>query len=228
VKQDEQKLGEYFQLIKKITNWKIKDPNHHNIREDVASETFLKLFKQDFFNKYDFYNEDHKKLISSYIYKTVWSCYMDQLQLLGFNRRLTKNEREMKGQRYENINTNPFEDVAESDEALHDLEGPDQYIVAKEAYQWVKSCFESLALEISNIKRRQFFYAVFWEFSDYGMPMKKLALHLGYESSNPTQELKRFTEKVSLCTRPYGVVVTNPHEQIQFLQEQIENFEVDA
>ena len=66
------------------------------------------------------------------------------------------------------------------------------------------------------------------EFDSYGLTTKALAKHLGYTSSNPTQELKRFAEKVSLCTSPHGIVINNPHEQIQFLREQLTNTEVGS
>ncbi len=218
-------FAEYLQLIKKVTNWKIKDPSHSGIKEDVTNEVFLKLFKQGFFEKYDFHDEQEQKIITAYIKKTVWSCYMDQLKTLGFNRVLTKAEKEQTGNRYENISNEQVDGISDNDEALHVLETPDQYIYLKEAYQWVKKCYESLSSEIKDINRQQFFYAVFWQFDDYGLTIKKLASHLGYDSTNPTQELNRFVKKVSLCTSPHGITLDNPHEQVQFLHEQINNFE---
>ena len=47
---DNQGLGEYLSLIKKITGWKIKDPNHYGIKEDIVQEAFLKLFNVGFFD----------------------------------------------------------------------------------------------------------------------------------------------------------------------------------
>jgi DNA-directed RNA polymerase specialized sigma24 family protein len=220
---DNQGLSEYLSLIKKITGWKIKDPNHYGIKEDVVQEAFLKLFRADFFNKHDFHNEEEQKKITAYVSKTVHSCYMDQLKRQGYIRHLTKSEKESEGTKYKNINIDQIEDVIGTDEAFRHLDTPDQYVFIKEAYQRIKHCYEFLSAEIHNIGRQKFFYAAFWRFDDYRLPMNKLATHLGYKSTNPTQELNRFVTKVSKCTEPHGISVTNPHEQIQFLREQIEN-----
>jgi DNA-directed RNA polymerase specialized sigma24 family protein len=216
-------LGLYLNLIKKITAWKVKTPEHKEFIEDIAQETFLKLLKRDFFNEHDISDAENEKIINSYVHQTVWSCYMDQLKLQGINRKLTKSEAEASGGRYQNIVNSPIEEVCDSETAIHAFETPEQHLFAREVYQWIKNCFETLSLEIKNIERKRFFYAAFWEFSAYDLPMKALAGHLGYQSSNPTQELKRFIDKVTLCTQPHGITVSNPHEQIQFLQEQLDN-----
>ncbi|PKI12783.1 hypothetical protein [Colwellia sp. 12G3] len=218
-------LAEYLLLIKKITSWKIKSPDHKGFVDDIVQEVFLKLFKQNFFDENKFESEDERKMITSYISQAVHSCYLDQLKVLGFNRRLTKAESESSGNKYENIQNNQIEDTCESEIALSQVESPEQYIFVKEAYQWIKRCFDKLLLNISNFDRREFFEAAFWSFNEYDLPLNKLAVHIGYSSSNPTQELKRFIDKVSLCTQPHGVVVTNPHEQIQFLRELIDHSE---
>ena len=216
-------LGAYLNLIKKITAWKVKTPEHKEFIEDIAQETFLKLFKRGFFDEHDISDAENEKIINSYVNKTVWSCYMDQLKLQGINRKLTKSESEASGGSYQNIVNSAIEDVCDSESAIHAFETPEQHLFAREAYQWIKSCFESVSLEIQSRERKRFFFAAFWEFSAFDMPMKALASHLGYQSSNPTQELKRFIDKVTLCTQPHGFTVSNPHEQIQFLQEQIDN-----
>ena len=220
---DNQGLSEYLSLIKKITGWKIKDPNHYGIKEDVVQEAFLKLFKAGFFDKHDFHNEEEEKMITAYVGKTVRSCYLDQLKKQGYIRPLTKAEKESSGKKYENIISDQMEDVIETVESFGDSNTPDQYVFIKEAFQRIKHCYELLSAEIHNINRQKFFYAAFWRFDDYRLPMNKLAAHLGYKSTNPTQELNRFVAKVSKCTEPHGIAVTNPHEQIQFLREQIEN-----
>lgn len=216
-------LGLYLHLIKKITAWMIKTPEHKEFKEDVAQETFLKLFRGGFFDEHDISNTENERIINRYIHKTVRSCYMDQLKLLGINRKLTKAESEATGGRYQNIVNFPIEDVCDSETELHAFETPEQYLFAKEVYQWIKNCFEAVSVEIQNNERKRFFYAAFWEFDNYDMPMKTLAGHLGYQSSNPTQEFKRFIDKVTLCTQPHGITVSNPHEQIQLLQEQLDN-----
>ena len=220
---DNQRLGEYLALIKKITGWKIKDPNHYSIKEDVVQEAFLKLFNAGFFNKHDFHNEEEQKMISVYVGKTIHSCYLDQLKKQGYIRHLTKAEKESEGIKYKNINHDPIEDVIKTDEALTDSDTSDQYIFIKEAYQLIKHCFELHSAKIQNMDQQKFFYAVFWRFDDYGLPMKNLATHLGYESTNPTQELNRFVTKVSKCTEPNGITVIKPHKQIPYLQEQLDN-----
>ncbi|ALO34552.1 hypothetical protein CMT41_07355 [Colwellia sp. MT41] len=218
-------IAKYLLLIKKITAWKIKSPDHKYLVDDVVQEVFLKLFKQNFFDENKFESEDDRKMITSYIRRTVHSCYLDQLIVLGFIRRLTKAERLSLVGPYENIKKKKIEDTCEGDIALPPIESPEQYIFVKEAYQWIKSCFDKLLLNISNFDRQKFFEAAFWDFNEYDLPLNKLAVHIGYSSSNPTQELKRFIDKISLCTQPHGVVVTNPHEQIQFLRELIAHSE---
>ncbi|WP_019029052.1 hypothetical protein [Colwellia piezophila] len=221
-------LAEYLLLIKKITAWKIKSPDHKGFVDDVVQEVFLKLFKQNFFDENKFESEDDRKMITSYIRRTVHSCYMDQLIVLGFIRRLPKAEREPLSGPYIGITNNPIEDTCESEIALSQVENPEQYIFVKEAYQWIKSCFDKLLLNISNFDTRKFFEAAFWDFNEYDLPLNKLAIHVGYSSTNPTQELNRFIANVSECTQRHGVVVNNPHEQIQFLRELIDNSEATS
>jgi hypothetical protein len=168
-------------------------------------------------------SEDNNRKINGYIVKAIRSCYMDQLKLRGINRRLTKSE--ASGNRYESIQTQAIDDTDEDNFISSPTEGPDQYVFIREAYSWIESCFNSASSDMKDTVKRSFFNAAFWEFDNYGLPMKELAIYLGYKSSNPTQELKRFTEKVSLCTGPHGILINNPHEQIQFLREQLENAE---
>jgi hypothetical protein len=213
VEANNKELAEYMLLIKKLTHYKLKtqDPAYQSFAEDIVQETFLKLYKQDFFNNNKLDSEDDKKMIGAYI---------------RINRRLTKAESISSGQKYENIKHELIEDVNENDIALPSVENPDQYVFVKEAYQWIKGCYTNLLTKINDTDRKTFFEAAFWQFNEYDMPLKTLAKHLGYDSSNPTQELKRFVEKVSMCTQPHGITINNPHEQIQFLREQIESAEV--
>lgn len=225
---DNRELAKYMLLIKKIANWKVKDLGHKNLIEDIVQEVFIKLFRQGFIKNNRLDTESENKMAFAYIKQTVNSCYMNQLTSLGINRRLTKAERLNSNSRYENIKNDYIDDVSESDLMLAEPETPEQQLFAQEAYQWIKSCYLSLLDRINDANRKIFFEAAFWQFNDYDMPLKSLAVHLGYGSSNPTQELKRFVDKVSLCTQPHGVVVNNPHEQIQFLREQIENLEAHS
>jgi DNA-directed RNA polymerase specialized sigma24 family protein len=224
-----QEMGEFLSLIKKLTNIKIKDPNHSQLREDIVQEVFLKLHKIDFFstNRLNV-SDDNDRQINAYIMRTVASCYMDQLKSLGISRRLTKSEMEMSGNRYESIKTQLIEDVDENQLISQTARNPDQYVFIKQAYQWIQDCFNTVFSEVKDTSKKDFFNAAFWEFDNYGMTMKEMALHLGYKSTNPTQELKRFAEKVSLCTSPHGIILVNPNEQIQILREQIENAEVNS
>ena len=226
MKRNNQELAEYLTLIKKLTNFVIVDHRHVDIKDDVVQEAFLKLLKQDFFDKYD-WNSDIK-IITTYIKMTIRSCYLDLLTTLGFNRPLSKKEKEITGYKYQNISHSQLDDISEDDLSLHNMETPDNAVFAKQAYQWIKKCYDSLSLGVSDLSRRKFFEAAFWDFGDYELPMNKLANHLGYESSNPTQELSRFIKKISMCTEPHGITINNAHEQIQFLQEQIESSGVDS
>jgi len=112
--------------------------------------------------------------------------------------------------------------MVEISEPSSDSVTPEGFINAKEAYQWIKSCFDSVYGDIKDLKRKAFFDSAFWWNNDHQMPVKEMAAFVDYQSSNPTQELKRLIQKVSSCTEPHGITVVNPHEQVQFLQEQIE------
>jgi hypothetical protein len=221
-------LAHYLALIKKSVSKKIQDPNHKGFIEDVIQEVFIKLHKQNFFEKntFDFVDKDYKS--RAYINLTVRSCYMDHLRILGINRKLTKEEKLSSGNKYENILNSVIEDVCESEMTLAPVQTPEQVTFITEAYHWIKQCYNSLASNVNDVNRKTFFEAAFWQLSSYNMPVKALAGHLGYSSSNPTQELKRFVEKVSMCTQPHGVTLNNANEQIEFLREQIENTEVGS
>jgi RNA polymerase sigma factor (sigma-70 family) len=223
IMKEEQALEGYYLLIKKYTAYKIKSPDHKELIEDVAQEVFIKLFNRDFFSDYDLNNSEDNKKASSYIAKTVNSCYYDLLTTLGINRRLSQSERSDSGNKYTNIDKSPTEDIDESGAVFSSIGNPEQSVILQDALKWIKSCYESLSSSVKDLNRRQFYEAAFWQFDDYDMPLKELANHMGYKSTNPTQELKRFVEKVSLCTQPHGVKLNKPSEQIQFLLEQIES-----
>jgi hypothetical protein len=220
---DNRELQKYMLLIKKIVNWKVQELEYKDLVDDISQEVFMKLYKQDFFIKNKLDTEKDQKMVCAYIKQTVVSCKMDLLKSHGINRRLTKAERLNSGNKYENIKNDHIDDVSENELTLVESESPDQQLFIREVYEWIKDCYLSLLDKINDKSRKVFLEAAFWQFYDYDMPLKSLAAHLGYGSSNPTQELKRFVEKVSMCTQPHGVIVNNPHEQIQFLREQIES-----
>jgi len=224
-----QEMGEYLLLIKKLANLKIKTPSHAQLKEDVVQDVLLKLFNNGFFSTNSLgISDDSNKQISTYILNTVRWCYMDQLKSNGISRRLSKSEAEEAGHRYEGIKTEAIEDVDESQFMSTTVENPDHYVFVMQAYQWIEGCFNAVFSETKDTAKKAFFNAAFWEFDNYGMTMKEIAKHLGYKSSNPTQELKRFADKVSLCTSPHGIVLAHPHQQIQFLREQIDNAEANS
>ena len=68
-------LAHYALLIKKSAYRRIQDANRENFIEDVIQEVFLKLHKQNFFEKNTFDSEESKKQIYSYINLTVNTCY---------------------------------------------------------------------------------------------------------------------------------------------------------
>ena len=220
---DKIKVATYLLLIKKQVISRVRELGQASLIDDIVQEVFIKLLKNDFFKNNNLETDIETKMAGAYIKQTVKCCYLDQLALLGFNRRLTKAEQVETGNKYENIKNDQIDDVIENELTLVEHVTPEQQLFVKEAFEWIKSCYLSLLDPIKDTNRKLFFEAAFWQFQDYDMPLKSLAAHLGYGSSNPTQELKRFVEKVSLCTQPHGILIKDPHEQIQFLREQIQD-----
>lgn len=224
---DNEEIAEYFLLIKKLTNRKIHSPDHKFIKDDIVQDVFLKLYKSDFFSANQFgVSEENDKKIASYIYRTISSCYIDHLKSQGLTRRLPKPEADESGYRYQSISTQDIQDV-EEETMLQTAVSADQYVSLQEAYRWIRECFYSVLSATKDASKQAFFEAVFWELDKYTMTIKELAKCLGYDSSNPTQELNRFVTKVNLCTNPHGVYIDNPREQILFLSEQILNVEAN-
>lgn len=221
---EDKELLEYFLLIKKTAS-SVRNRyfyEHMDIEEDVAHEAFIKLFESGFFKK-----EDHTGR-NSYIYRTVRNCFIDKLKGLGVIRNLTKAERLKSDHKYESIKNVSMDEVAGYSEQNVDEVAPGDIFDATEAYKWIKSCFDTVYNGIKDTARQSFFDAAFWWQNDTGLSIKDLAQSVGYKSSNPTQEMNRFVEKVSGCTELHGITVTNPHEQIQFLQEQMVGNEVGS
>ncbi len=214
---DEQVALKYLLLIKKTSSHirKKSFQDYAEMEEDVAHDAFLKLMSSGFFER-----ERHSG-VNTYIYKTVQTCFIDRLKSIGVIRSLTTGEKEHSENKYENIRSVNLDEFSELAEPVSDTLTHSDTLIAVEAYQWIKSCFEAVYSSISNEKRRAFFKSAFWFDCEYDIPMKKLAELVGYTSTNPTQEFNRLVEKVSQCTEPHGVNVVKPREQVQFLLEQV-------
>ena len=141
--------------------------------------------------------QNSKAEITSYIYKAVHTCHMDLLKALGCNVRLSVQEAEQTSNKYVNFVNAGFEDVTLSDTRLHIEETPEDYAFHNQAYTWIENCFKSSLTSVKDIGRAKFFYAAFWEFEEYALNLKELALRLGYKSSKPTRELSRYFAKVT-------------------------------
>lgn len=228
---DEKKLAEFLSLIKKLVSFKVKDPDHVQFKEDIANETFIKLYKSGAFDKYSLDEKQESLIATSYIKKTVHSCYMDYLTKAGINRRLTKQEQEETGHKTMNIIKDDIDEpssfgVFEPEQSSH--YSVEQYLMAKQAYKVIQDCFSSSISSVSNAIRANFLKEAFWEADSYGLPLKKLAVVLGYENSNPTQDFNRFVTKVSDCTQKFNINIVNSGEQIEFLRQIIESEGVSA
>jgi len=215
----EEKYLEDYLLIKKTTEYVRQKsfPSFKELEDDVSQEAFIKLFKNGFFVR-----DDHKGK-SSYISRAVSNCFIDQLKSLGIICNLTKAEKTQSNNKYLNIVNIGLDDMLDNNIPEAETITPENQVNASDAYKWIKNCFESVFNDISDPKRQAFFESAFWWYNDQGVSTKELALLVGYKSSNPTQELKRLIQKVSLCTQPHGIEVVNPNEQVQFLQEQIQS-----
>lgn len=217
---DEQLLAEYLVLIKNKVNYEIKNPEHVGFKDDIVHDVFLKLYKSDFFEKYKLNDKEQGLIAATYIGRTVHSCYIDYLKKAGISRQLTEKERQQSGNKFTSIGSDDIDDLETS------LEGSsfsaEQYLMAKQAYQIIKDCFQGAISGISNVVKASFLNEAFWELAKYDLPIKQLAKHLGYENSNPTQDFNRFVQKVSECTQPSGINLANPDEQIEFLKQIIE------
>lgn len=203
-----QELAEYMILIKKYCKWKIKNPNHEQHQEDVAQEVILKLIRMNWFEENRFSEDEiRNRQIMAYIKRTVATTYSD----------FTKKSHDAEDG---TLNPDEYEDteVAEFDDRLY----------LQTAYAKITDCFNSVSKTLRNSGGVKYFHAVFWEFENYDLNLKDLASHLGYEHANPTQELNRFVDKISLCTQPFGITVSKPQVQLQFLREKIDSAGVPA
>lgn len=218
---NEQVLGEYLAIIKKSVDFVVKDLSHLGFKEDIVQDVFLKLYKGSFFEKYTLDDKEQSLVAASYIKRAVKSCYLDFLKKAKLTRSLTKKEREETDKKYEAIaSADDIDDHAsvESNQFI----SPEKILLAKQAYQVIKRCFEGALNNVSNQMKVHFLTEAFWEMDSYGLPIKKLAEVLGYENSNPTQDFNRFVSKVSDCTQPSGITLSKPNEAIEIIKQIIE------
>jgi len=213
----EQSLADYLLLIKKKVNYEIKNPDHQEFKDDIVHDVFLKLYKSSFFDKYQLDDKEQSLVATAYIGQTVHSCYIDYLKKAGISRQLTAKEKKQFGNKFISIGSDDISGVEiDLDRYLFSSE---HYLMAKQAYDIINNCFQVSISGISNTVRATFLNEAFWESNKYGLPLKQLAKHLGYENSNPTQDFNRFIQKVNECTETSGINVVNPDEQIEFLKQ---------
>jgi len=211
-----EKYLENYLLIKKTTeSIRLSNfPGYKEFEDDVLNEAFIKLFKSGFFDR-----EEQKR---SYIYRAVNHCFIDHLKAIGIIRNLSKSEKEQSGHKTQNVVNIGWDDMTDNSMPESEMINPDSHVEAEDAYRWIKDCYDAVYKSIKDQSRKAFFESSFWWYNDRDVSTKDLASLVGYDSSNPTQELKRLIQKVSMCTQPHGITVVNPHEQVQFLQEQIQ------
>ena len=213
-------MAKFLALIKKMVNKRIQNQDHHDIKDNVCQEVFLKLFRKDFFDTHTFSgSEEHKKKYTIFIKRAANSAYIDELIKLGLSRRSSRDEKNRTGNSYIVPKNQSFDDIGEHALELHQADTSVDKIFAEEAYLSIQHCFELTARKYIDDNHRIFYETAFWELAECKMTIKDLAKHLGFTSTNPTQAFNRFVEKVSACTQQHGITVKSPNEQIQILLE---------
>lgn len=216
----ERVYAKYLLLIKKLTRSHIKNKAHESLLEDVSQEVFFKLLKGDKFSKFDLDQPEEARLAVGYIRRVIGHCYIDALVDSGVISKIRKSGKTI----YDTIlpasmsdDERPTPEVAALGE-----NNPLNYAELESAYNRISSCFEQAISRIKVEARKRFLAAAFWESCSYQLPLKDLALIFDYQSSNPTQELGRFTETVAQCTQAFGISIVNLGEQVQFLKDYID------
>ncbi len=210
-----QQYAGYLDIISKAAKRKVVGANI-DLREDVVQEAFMKVIRSDFFSNHDIKNPDNIKVITSYIYLAIKSCLFDELQKQGRLRRSWLSEKEMGEKSYISIESS---EVGE-DDFLSNIT-PEHNTLAEQAYRYIKDCFNACIDKITTLERVKFFEKAFWEIESYAVNLKELAVAMGYNGANPTQEINRFIEKINLCVQPHGILVSGL-EDIRFVCEYIE------
>lgn len=220
---DKKTLAQFLLLIKKMVANALRNTAYGEHQDDIVNETFIKLYKTDFFDTYSLKDEESQKIATSYIKKTIHSCFQDYLVNMGVYRRSTKHELEHTGLKTQAIHQEEFTTTSDTDMESsvikHSQVNPEQYIFAQTAYNHIYDCFNLFLSKITDITRSDFLKEAFWEDSFDKLPLKELASHYGYHSSNPTQEFTRFVDKVSRCTEKNNIKIVKSGEQIEFLRQ---------
>lgn len=212
--ENERKTAELLLLIQKVTHLHIKNPAHFELKNDVVQDVFLKLYKSANFASLDLNDTIEARSAVNYIRKTVANCYVDALVNQGMLVRTPGDEKRRYAQA-ENLDDNQLTTQivgADRDQTSLNTE-------LSRAYKWIKQCFDASVETIKDVSRRAYLNAAFWEKTHYDVPLKELASLVGYSSTNPTQELQRFTLKVESCTQHYGITIVNLGDEVQFLKE---------
>lgn len=206
----QEELATYLAFIKKAAQHKIWDAQ---MRDDVVQDVFIKLHNKNFFQENALEDGQVPKTAGAYI---ITSMKRQQIDLYRKN-----YEKESKTDSVDS--ENEFEQLISGNQLVsYDVD--DLWTVreeAKIAYQSIKDCFEGAITQVKDSLKKNFYDAAFWRLSDYDLPLKELANHLGFINTNPTQDFNRFVAKVSTCTQSSGITISKPNEQIEILLDLI-------
>ena len=220
---DEKKLAQFLLLIQKMVGYSLKHTEHQELSEDIANETFIKLYKSDFFESYSLTDDESKKIATAYIKKTISSCRDDYFVKNGIYRRSTKRELESTGRKTQAINQDDFEDAQLNSSHSFQSSEPtsENYFFAQKAYGFIQNCFKLAIEKITDPHRAEFLYQAFWESNNIDFSLNELAKRNNYSNTNPTQDFNRFVAKVSHCTEKNNITIVKSGEQIEFLRQMI-------
>ena len=210
--QDE--LAIYLAFIKKAAHYKIWDSQ---MRDDVVQDVFIKLHNKNFFQNNALVDGQVPKTTGAYIITTIERHRTD------IYRKYHKIESVTDSIESENEFEKHFDAERTSLSNVDHL-----WFVREEAeiaYVSIKECFQGAITQVKDSLKKNFFEAAFWRLSDYGLPLKELANHIGFINSNPTQDFNRFLAKVSICTQNSGITLVKPNEQIDILLDLISSGE---
>lgn len=220
---NEKILAQFLLLIQKMVDYSLKHSEHYELAEDIANETFIKLYRSDFFQSYSLADDDSKKIATAYIKKTISSCKDDYFIKNGIYRRSTKRELELTGRKTQAINQDDFEDALQN--SSHSFQSAEltseEYFFAEKAYGFIQNCFKIAIETIKDSQRAEFLYQAFWESNNINFPLNELAKRSNYSNTNPTQDFNRFVARVSQCTEKNNIKIVKSGEQIEFLRQMI-------
>lgn len=220
---DEKKLAQFLLLIQKMVGYALKHTEHHELAEDIENETFIKLYRSDFFESYSLVDDESKKVATAYIKKTISSCKDDYFVKNGVYRRSTKSELESTGRKTQAIYQDDLEDAQQNSSHSFQSSEPtsEEYLLAEKAYGFIQNCFKLAIAKIKDPQRAEFLYQAFWESNYINFPLNELAKRNNYSNTNPTQDFNRFVAKVSHCTEKNNIKIVKSGEQIEFLRQMI-------